>query len=410
VSRGLADNLRHLRLFVGLQGAGSLTAVAAEAGLSQPAVTQALTALEHRAGGRLFERRAGGRLTDRGRVLLARARRSLDMLDPALVDLAPRLRRTASAAQLRALIATVESGSFTLAARALGLRAPSLQRAVATLEAEAGRRLFIRGPGGLQPSRAAQAVARAARLAFVELAQAEAELAEMDGAAAGPIRVGALPLARAAWLPRALAAFRANRPRHAIAVIEGPYTELLAALSRGEIDLMLGALRDPVPMGDVVQTAVFVDRLALVAAPGHPALASDPPDLAALARADWVVPRSGAPGRAQFEALFAQAGLAPPLGVVESGSALILRELVGEAGYLGCISGAQIAPELQRGYLVPLKIGLDLPARPIGITTRSAWVTTAAQADFLTCLRDAAPDPSDSSGACGATRARRTQA
>ena len=392
MSRGLADNLRHLRLFVALQGAGSLTAVAAGAGLSQPAVTQALAALERRAGGRLVDRRAGGRLTDRGGVLLARAGRCLDLLDPALADLAPRLRLTASAAQLRALIATVENGSFTLAAQALGLRAPSLQRAVAALEAEAGRRLFARAPGGLQPSRAAQALARAARLAFAELAQAEAELAEMDGTAAGPIRVGALPLARAAWLPRALAAFRQRRPGHGTAVIEGPYAELLAALRRGEIDLMLGALRDPAPMGDVVQSPVFADRLALVAAPGHPVLGTDPPDMTDLARADWVVPRSGAPGRAQFEALFAQAGIAPPKGVVESGSALILRELVGEAGYLGCISGAQIAPEVQRGHLVRLSVGLDLPARPIGITTRSAWVPTAAQADFLTCLRAAAPD------------------
>jgi DNA-binding transcriptional LysR family regulator len=349
--------------------------------------------LESRAGGCVFERRAGGLMTERGRVLLARVRRALALLDPALDELAPRLRLTASSAQLRALIATVESGSFTWAARGLGVRAPSVQRAIATLEAEAGRQLLARTPTGLQPSRSAQNLARAARLAFAELDQAFAELAEMDGRGAGLIRVGALPLARAAWLPRALAAFRAHRPGHGIAVIEGPYAELLAALNRGEIDLMLGALRDPVPMGDVVQRAVFADRLALVAAPGHPALASDPLDLAALARADWVVPRSGAPGRAQFEALFAQAGLAPPLGVVESGSALILRELVVEAGYLGCIAGAQVAADLRRGHLVRLDLGADLPARPIGITTRAAWVPTPAEADFLESLRIAAPDP-----------------
>lgn len=391
MSRGLPDNLRHLRLFLALVEAGSLTAAAARMGLSQPAATQALAALEDRAGGPLFERRAGGLPTGRGAVLLARVRRAMAFLDPALDDLGPRLRLTASGAQLRALIATVESGSFTLAARSLGLRAPSLQRAVATLEAEAGRKLLQRTPTGLAPGRAAQTLARAARLAFAELAQAEAELAELDGVSAGVIRVGALPLARAAWLPPALAAFRKRRPGHGVAIVEGAYAGLLAALSRGEIDLMLGALRDPPPSAEVVQRRVFSDRLALVAAPGHPALACQPPDMAALARADWVVPRGGAPGRVQFDALFAKAGLAPPDGVVESGSALILRELVVEAGYLGCISGAQIAPDLRRGHLVRLALGDDLPARPIGITTRAGWVPTAAQADFIACLDRAMP-------------------
>lgn len=366
-------------------------AAAAQLGVSQPAASQALAALESRAGGRVFERRAGGLITERGRVLLARVRRAIALLDPALDDLGPRLRLTVSAAQLRALIATVESGSFTLAARTLGLRPPSVQRAIATLEAEAGRPLLTRRPMGLHPSRSAQNLARAGRLAFAELDQAEAELAEMDGREAGLILVGALPLARAAWLPRALAAFRAHRPGHGIAVIEGSYGDLLAALMRGEIDLLLGALRDPVPSGDVLQSAVFVDRLALVAAPGHPALLGARSDLARLACADWVVPRRGAPGRAQFDAIFAQAGLAPPGAVVESGSALILRELVVEAGYLGCMSGAQIAPDLRRGHLVRLALGADLPGRPIGITTRAGWVPTAAQADFVAALHKAVP-------------------
>ncbi len=399
MNRGLSDNLGHLRLFLALSDMPSLTAVAARAGLSQPAVTQALSVLEQRAGGPLFERRARGVLTARGRLLGGRIGRAFAVLDPALDDLGPRVRLIARAAQLRALCAVVAAGSFALAARTLGLRAPSLQRAVATLEAEAGRRLFTRTPNGLHPSRAAETLAHAARLAFAELAQAEAELAELDGSTHGLIRVGALPLARAAWLPRALAAFRQRRPGRAVAVIEGPYAELLAALQRGEIDVMLGALRDPVPVADVVQEVVFHDRLALVAAPGHPALSAPWSGMAALMGTDWVVPRSGAPGRTQFEALFAQAGLAPPMGVVEAGSALILRELVVEAGYLGCISGAQVAADLRRGHLIRLPIGADLPARPIGITTRTAWVPTAVQADLLACLHAAAPDDAKATGA-----------
>lgn len=391
MSRGLCDNLRHLRLFLALHEGGSLAVAAAHCAVSQPAASQALAALERRAGGPLFARRMGGALTPRGQALHPRLMRAFSILDQSLAELSPRLWLTVSTVQLRALIATVETGGFAQAAARLGVKPPSVQRAVGALEAEAGRALFTRASQGMRASRAAQSLAQAARLALSELAQAEAELAALDGVTAGPIRVGALPLARAAWLPAALAAFRRRCPGHAVSIVDGAYGALIDALKRTEIDLVLGALRDLAPDGDIRQAPVLDDRLALVAAPGHPALRADPTDMAALARADWVVPRAGAPGRAQFDAVFTTAGLSPPRDVVETGSVVILRELAVEAGYLGCISGAQLAPELRRGQLVRLAIGDRLPARPIGISTRRGWVPTAAQQVLLDCLHDAAP-------------------
>lgn len=392
MSGALSNNLRHLRLFLALAEAGSLAAAAGQMGLSQPAASQALAALEHRAGGPLFARRMGGALTARGLALHPRVARAFAILDQGFAELSPRLWLTTSHAQLRALIATVDSGSFALAAARLGLKPPSVQRAIATLEAEIGRAVFTRTAQGLLASRAAQSLSRAARLALAELTQATAELASLDGVASGPIRVGALPLARAAWLPAALAAFRRRCPGQAVAIVDGSYGALIDALQRTEIDLMLGALRDPAPHGDICERRVFDDRLALVAAAGHPCVIRGVPDMADLAQADWVVPRSGAPGRAQFDALFAAAGLSPPKAVIETGSAVILRELVLEAGYLGCISGAQIAPELRRGQVSRLPIGGDLPLRPIGITTRAGFVPTLAQATLIACLHHAAPE------------------
>ena len=232
MSGGLTDNLRHLRLFVALSDEGSLSAAAAQMGVSQPAASQALAALERRAGGALFARRMGGALTERGLALHPRVARAFAILDQGFADLSPRLSLTTSHAQLRALIATVESGSFALAAARLGLKPPSVQRAIATLEAEAGRILFTRTAQGMRASRAAQSLSRAARLALGELAQAEAELAAIDGVAVGPIRVGALHLARAAWLPAALAAFRRRCPGHAVSIIDGAYGALIGALQR----------------------------------------------------------------------------------------------------------------------------------------------------------------------------------
>lgn len=383
----LARNLNHLRLFLRVCAAGSATGASRAAHLSQPAVTQALAGLERAAGGPLFERRPGGMaVTARGAILSRRLGRAFAGLDPALSALAPRLVRTATAAQLRALVAVVEAGSITLAARREGLAQSTMHRTIARLEGEAGRPVFERGPAGARPRRATEALARAVGLALHEIAQARAELAEHDGGSAGQIVVGALPLSRSALLPEALAAFCRARPAQGCRVVDGPFETLLADLRRGAVDVIVGALRDPSPGAGVVQERLFGDRLTVIARPGHP-LAGTAPGLAELARRRWVVPRTGTPARAQFDALFA--GHAVPGGIVEAGSVLFMREFLRSGDHLGCISGLQARAELENGLLVRIGTPADWPERPIGLIHRRDWAPTAAQAELLDHLRAA---------------------
>ncbi len=381
-------SLRHLRLFLAVVDLKSLTLAAQACGVTQPAVTQAMANLEARAGGTLFQRsRHGAFATDRGVVLAHRVRRALGLLDPALSDVSPRLPLTVTRTQITALVAVREAENFTLAARRLGLGQPSVHRAVAQVEQEAGRPLFERSAHGLIPTPGLPGAGAAARLALAELDQAEADLAEMDGAEAGRIVIGALPLSRSAILPRALACFREARPRQPVTVIDGVYGELLAALRRGDIDVIVGALRDPAPIGDVVQERLFDDRLAFIAGRSHPMAVRASIAVADLAREPWVVPRAGTPARAQFDGIFAAAGLAPPVSILESGSILLMREMLDEGRLLGCISGAQAEAEIRKGLVARLDVRVDLPGRPIGLSTRSDWHPTAAQRLMLDLIR-----------------------
>ncbi|MGZ9811467.1 LysR family transcriptional regulator [Pseudoroseicyclus sp. H15] len=383
----IGQNLRHLRLFLAVAEAGSATGAAMQQGVSQPAVTQALAKLETAAGARLFERGAEGlSLTPAGTLLAARVRRALGRLDTALAEIAPRLRLTATQAQLRALVAVVEARSFSLAARQLGLSQPSIHRAVASLEAEAGRPLLRRTGHGLVPTPRAAALAVAAQLAGAEIAQGEAELAELAGGEGGRIVIGALPLARSLILPQALIAFRARRPAQPVTVIDGPYEELLAGLRRGEIDVIAGALRSPCPAG-IAQERLFDDRLAFLAGHGHPLAGQPALHPEELARWPFVVPRVGTPARAHFDALFGGQG---PASLVETGSILLMRQMLRQSDHLGCISAAQAGAELALGLLVELPVAAEVPGRPIGLATRPSWVPTAGQAALLEELRRAA--------------------
>ena len=381
-------SLRHLRVFLAVAQHGSLTHAAEQCHVSQPAVTQATGKLERLAGTALFRRTPQGVfLTPAGAAFAERVRRAFALLDPALGELAPRLRLTATAAQLQALIAMREAENFTLAARRLGLAQPTVHRAISQLEREAARPLFERTSYGMVATRPAQALAQAARLAFAELDQAEADLAESIGREAGAVVIGAMPLSRSHVLPRAIAEFRRRRPRLPVKVLDGPYDDLLAGLRRGEIDFLIGALRDSPPVGDVVQQALFHDSLALVARHGHPLMSAEPIALADLARYPWVVPHVGTPTRRHFDALFAPLGPGEPKSLVESGSMMLMRELLRESDHLGCISRQQVDPELALGALALLPFAMTGTARPIGLTMRADWMPTRAQRDFLDALR-----------------------
>jgi DNA-binding transcriptional LysR family regulator len=368
-------------------------------------VTQAIRKLESMAGQELFARTPRGLFPTRaGQMLAARVRRAFGFLDPALADLAPRLKLTATTAQLQALIAMREVENFTLAARRLGLAQPTVHRAVAMLEQEAARPLFERTSYGMIATRLAQALAQAARLAFAELEQAQADLADLLGREVGRIVIGAMPLSRSYVLPRAIAQFRKRRPLLPIKALDGPYDDLMAGLRRGEVDFLIGALRDPAPISDVVQERLFDDSLVLVARPGHPLMRGRNLTLSDIAGYPFVVAIEGTPTRTMLDRLFQRVGL-QPASLVETGSMILMRELLRRTDHVGCISRLQVAAEVRQGTIAPLPFALAETSRPIGLTVRTDWAPTTAQQIFLDELRAVLAED-EAAGGSGLDRAR----
>jgi DNA-binding transcriptional LysR family regulator len=387
----LSRNLRHFRVFLAVAEFRTPTAAAERCLVSQPAVTQSLAKLEREAGGDLFKRtRQGFFLTARGEAVDARLRRAIARLDATLTDVSPRLTVTATYAQLQALIAMSEAQSYMLAARNLDLAQPTVHRAISQFEREAARSLFERTSFGLVATRPCRDIAQAARMAFAEFDQIDADLGEFDGREVGRIRIGALPLPRAKLLPEAIARFRKERPKQPITVIDGTYKEMLAGLRQGDIDFILGALRDPLPVEDVAQEFLFTDHLVILAQPGHRLAGGTGLTLDTLVEHPWVVPRPGTPTREQFDALFADQAISIPGSIVECGSILLMRELLAKSDLLGCISGQQAWREIENGTLVELDAGIAWPGRDIGVTCRSGWVPTQAQGQLLDYLRETA--------------------
>lgn len=386
----MRHNLRHLRVFLAVAETGSVTRAAASAHLSQPAVTQAISKLEAALGVALFDRSSHGLFpTPAGETFRLRVQRAFALLDRVVAEIAPRLQLTITAAQTEALIAVSDAENFTLAAKRLGLAQPTIHRAITQLEQDAQRKLFERTALGTVATRLGQSLAQAARLALAELSQAEAELAELRSESAGKIVIGAMPLSRSHILPTAIVKFQHERPGQTILITEGPYAELLSGLRRGDIDFLIGALRYPVPIDDVEQRELFQDTAVMIGRPGHPIFGKGQTDLAQLAQYPWVVSPPATPIRNHFDRLFGEQGLVPRQ-LVESGSLILMREILNETDYLGFASGGQVRAEIARGLLRRIDFDLTATRRPIGLTTRSGWLPTPAQRLLIQTIENAA--------------------
>ncbi|WP_435258041.1 LysR family transcriptional regulator [Thioclava sp. FR2] len=382
-------SLRHLRVIREIGATGSASRAAVQTHLTQPAVTQALAKLERELETTLFERRPQGLFpTDEGRMLIERIDRAFQLLDPALAELAPRLVLTVTVSQLQALIAVVETESFSEAARRLGLSQPTVHRAIGQMEQEFGRRMFERTARGVIASKPVQRLARIARLSFAELDQAWADLAETKGREVGRIVIGGLPLSRSCLLGPAIARFRTLRPLIRIKIVDGTFTDLALGLRRGEIDFIIGALRPAETVPDLDQEVLLNDQMTVVCRPDHPLTSRASISLREMSSLPWVVAPDGAPGRATFETLFENGSR--PESLVETGSLILMRELLRQSDHLGFASALQVAPELASASLALLPLHLNDAPRPIGILMRQGWVPTRVQSEMLAAVREVA--------------------
>jgi DNA-binding transcriptional LysR family regulator len=368
-------NIRHLAALAATVQYGTVTRAARAVNLTQPALTQAIARLERELDCQLFERGPGGMTpTEPARLLAPRAEHAVALIG------SPRV----TATQMRAFIALARAGSYAAAAEATGLSPASLHRSVADLSVALGQRLADKRGRHVVLTPAGQRRARAFSLALAELRAGIDEVAAWQGRRAGRVTIGAMPLSRAQWLPTALMRFARSHPGVDITVVEGSHAELAGPLRDGEIDLMLGALRDDCPE-ELEQHHAFTDRPMVIARKGHPILSGEASgDM--LAAQQWIMPGAETPLRLYWEEMLRAAGAEPPHVAIESGSVLTIRELMLGSDALTLLSPAQLRVELEAGLFVAIPPPSPV-SRAIGITTRLGWRPTRPQAELFSLLR-----------------------
>jgi DNA-binding transcriptional LysR family regulator len=347
--------------------------------LTQSALTQAIARLERELECRLFDRLPGGmRPTEPANLLAPRVHEALERIGS----------RRVTAAQIRAFLAVASAGSYPGAADRTGLAPASLHRAVADLSLGLGERLVERRGRYLTLTAKGANRARTFRLALADLRNGHAEVAEWLGKAKGKIVVGAMPLSRARWLPAAIVRHVEQFPAVDVVVLEGSHDELVGPLRDGEIDVMLGALRQSGADDDLAQEVAFEDHPKIVMRGTHPLAGKRTISAEDLNRFDWVLPTASTPLRRFWTSLYGD-DIDPPHVSIECGSVLTIREILLQTDSLTLLSPDQVRVEIDAG-LLRTAAPPRLVSRTIGITTRRGWHPTRQQRAFVETLRDLA--------------------
>ena len=264
---------------------------------------------------------------------------------------------------------------------------PSIHRAVNDLALALRRPLVVRRGKYVVMTETGAQFAREFRLAVVELEAGLSEIEALRGHETRRIAIGAMPLSRARILPLAVARFHARRPKVRLTIVEGSRAELVEPLRNGTLDVIVGALRSPLIETDLEQKSLFEDVPSFLARRGHP-LTGTTPDATALARYPFCLPPRG-PLRDSFNRFFEEHGQNPQVPL-ESGSVMMIRQVMMESDFLTLLSRDQVQIELEAGWLNEL---VPLPAefrRVIGMTTRHSLRPTAVQEEFFADLAAAA--------------------
>lgn len=254
------------------------------------------------------------------------------------------------------LVAVIEAGSFSAAARRLDLGQPAVSKSIAQLEASLGTRLFVRTTRGLAPTEAARAYYSHARQALAAGEAAEQAARVAGSGLAGRLRISCpVTFARLHVIPL-LAPLLAEYPALSIDVV----------LDDRHVDLLQEGVDLALRIGPLPDSSMIARRLAssprrVIGAPAYFAAHGMPKAPADLQRHQCVIYAQGDSAERVVFLQGEQRVDVPLQGRLRINAAEGVRAAVIAGLGLAVVSEWMFAPELARGIVLPVLADWQLP-------------------------------------------------
>ena len=289
---------------------------------------------------------------------------------------------------LRTFLAVIDRGSFSEAAKSLGISQPAVTMQLQTLEADLGTTLLARRYRRIDLTEAGRALQPHARRVLAEVDIARKELTSLSGEVRGSLEIAASTTPGVYVIPRVLGTFVSAYPGVSITITSHDTTGVVAEVESGRAQV---GVAGAIVKGARATSQPFVnDELIAICPPGSDLAARKGVTLEELAQQDWVTREPGSGTRQVTERVLAEAGIdtsrlhvVAQLGTGEAivtavegglGVAMLSSHVADKALRLGAVSRVDLAgPPVLRPFFIVL---------PKGTLTRAA-------AAFVTHLQGA---------------------
>lgn len=254
------------------------------------------------------------------------------------------------------------------AAERLLLTQPAISRTLSELEEILGAELVIRGRAGVALTPQGEFFHAHALNSLSALEQGVAGL-QAAHQTMTELRVGALPSVAARLMPEAVASLVELAPDIRLTIADGSHEHLTRLLKAGDLDVVIGRLGVPEMMQGLSFTQLYLEEVAIVTRPDHPALSAK--KLQELFNWPIIFPPPWAAIRPLVERFFIAEDMQFPASRIETVSGAFGRAYVQESNAIWFISAGVVAREIEQGRLARLTIATDLTAGPVGLMVRA---------------------------------------
>jgi len=185
---------------------------------------------------------------------------------------------------------SVDSGSFSKAAKELGYTPSGISHMMNALEDELGFQLLVRKRNGVEPTAEGERIIPILR----ELVKWDEQLtqvtSEITGLETGTITIGTYASMSVHWLPKIIKAFQEDYPNINIKMMEGVRQELESWMDEHRIDLCFYSYQPPmkhdwIPLKD--------DPMLAILPPEHPLAKNKSYPIAACEKEQFIMPALG---------------------------------------------------------------------------------------------------------------------
>lgn len=385
--------IKQVRVISAVASCASLARASEQLNASQSSLSRSIAEVEERLRQQLFARGwTGMEPTSQGEIVIARCRHMMSSIQAAQDALKAAGARIADLGHhlawdlLSAVSAVKVTGSVSAAADYLERSQPDISRALARIAAATGRPPFERTRSGMKATGDAVILADLHTKLLMDVMTLPEQLEALSGKVTGRVAVGLLPFSEQDIVVKVFGQMLSRHRHVRLQAVTGSYAALIDGLRQGELDFVIGPLREPPPYDVLEERHLYDEFFAVIARADH-RLAKGRRKLKDLVGENWVVAPHGTPTRRYFEELLIAQGLVPPSQTCEIVTFVLAEQMVINSDAVGLLTYSDRKLQMVSNRLKSLDLDLPENKRGIGLTFRKHQAFTPALEIFFNMLR-----------------------